>query len=169
MEPINKVYNIVQDAGMSRRPEYYSGRGAITCDLNEKQLFKIHEAIVKEFGEDAGKAFVKMVAGIKVLSATTFLQELYGLCYQDWKYQEHEDAPGISVPKDDKGNYNVEMGIFGMIAAMGNTRDETRQIRDHFLRCRGHKVKHDVEHMDNDGTIYYTDGQGRRMMRRGNR
>jgi hypothetical protein len=31
---------IIQDAGMSTRPEYYSGRGAITCDLNSDILEK---------------------------------------------------------------------------------------------------------------------------------
>ena len=30
------LYDIISDAGMSARPAFYSGRGAISCDLNSR-------------------------------------------------------------------------------------------------------------------------------------
>ena len=70
---MEKLKEIIRNNNMSTRPEYYSGRGATISDLNEKILFGIHKDLKKEFGESAGNGFVKMVNGIKVLSATAFL------------------------------------------------------------------------------------------------
>ncbi len=139
------IPSIVMDAGMSARPAYYSGRGATITDLTDKILFKIQADIKKHFGEKQAKAFVQMVANIKVLSATTFLQELYDLEARGWKVKpvKAKDASGVMVDKDDKtGEYNMTNGMFGMLAAMTHDgSDDTGRIRNNFLRSNGVKVE----------------------------
>jgi len=154
---MEKLFNIIRDNRMSTSPEYYSGRGATMSDLDYDILVGIHRGIEREFGVDAAKNFVNMVADIKVLSATTFLQELYNLFYSDWKYVEKEQhAHGVSVPKNEDGEYDMQAGMFGMIGMMtamfGNDRDDTEQIRGHFIRSNGHKPK--------GKTRYYSDEWG---------
>lgn len=143
---MEKLKEIIRNNNMSTRPEYYSGRGAIMCDLNGKILEGIYQGILKEFGKNAAKNFVKMVADIKVLSATTFLEELYMLFGNNWKYiNKKEHANGISVPKNENGEYDdrsVMSGIFGIFSAMSNNgRDETMAIKNYFLSQHGVKPK----------------------------
>ena len=148
---MEKLKEIIRNNNMSTRPEFYSGRGAITCDLNGKMLEGIYQGILKEFGETAAKNFVKMVADIKVISATTFLEELYMLCGNDWKYKnkrKSHQASGISVPKNENGEYDDKSmfsGMLGIFAAMSNGgRDETPMIKSYFLSQHGVKPKRNV-------------------------
>ena len=145
---MEKLKDIIRNNRMSTRPEYYSGRGAITCDLDGQMLEGIYQGIKKEFGAKPAQNFVKMVDDIKVLSATTFLEELYMLCGNGWVYKkkpkEHQ-ANGISIPKNEQGEYDdrsMMSGMLGMFAAMGNNgRDETPVIKNYFLSKHGVKLK----------------------------
>ncbi len=137
---MEKIKNILLKNNMCTRPEYYSGRGATTTDLTDKILFSIHADIKKEFGEEAAKAFVQMVANMKIMSATAFIEELYALYCSDWKLEKPIGASGIAVPKKENGEYDVEMGMFGMVEAMfSSDRDQSNEIRDHFLLRNGIK------------------------------
>ena len=153
------LHNIIRVNNMCTRPEYYSGRGATLSDLNDKILEGIHSDITTLFGEEAAKNYVKMVADIKVLSATTFLEELYQLFYNDWKYTEREThASGISIPKNEDGEYDensVMSGMLGMFAAMGNDKDDTASIKNRFLQLHGVKTNGGITHHDEFGNYYY--------------
>jgi hypothetical protein len=145
---MEKLKNIIRSNNMSTRPEYYSGRGAITCDLNGNMLEGIYQGIKKEFGELPAKNFVKMVANIKVLSATTFLEELYMLFGNDWKYTnkpKSHQANGISIPKNENGEYDERSAMSGMLgifaAISNNDRDETPAIKNYFISRHGIKLK----------------------------
>jgi len=146
MEGSEKLKDVIRSVpNMSTRPEYYSGRGATTTDLNNDILFAIQRGIREEFGEDAAKNFAIMVSEIKVLSATTFLQELYRLEGFDWKYtlQGKESETGIEVPMDEDGEYNAPMGMLGVqnaMASYGN--DDTYRIRYHFLNVNKLEPRH---------------------------
>lgn len=138
---MEKLKNIIRNNGMSTRPEFYSGRGATTADLNEKILFGIHKELKTEFGEKAAKGFVKMVRGIKVLSATAFLNGLYSLYLNNWKYDDRQPE-SIAIPKDENGEYNTTIGMIGVMESLfSNGRDNTQQIKSHFLKCNGCKPK----------------------------
>ena len=104
---------IVRNAGMSDRPEYYSGRGAITSDLNDKILEKTYELVQKEHGDDAAKHFAQMVADIQKLSATDFLNTLYNLESRNWKWDKRllGDGKGMDVGPDrgDRGREAIAM------------------------------------------------------------
>jgi hypothetical protein len=151
---MEKLKEIIRSCNMSTRPEYTSGRGAILCDLNGTQLEKIYQGILKEFGQKAADNYVKMVDDIKVMSCTTFLEELYMLCGNGWKYKKkpkERQAKGISVPKNENGEYDdrsMLSGMMGIFAAMSSGgRDETPQIKNYFLSRHGVKPKGDVVHI----------------------
>ena len=56
---MERLKDIIRNSNMSTRPEYYSGRGAILCDLNSDILQKIYLGIEKEFGKKAAKNYAK--------------------------------------------------------------------------------------------------------------
>jgi hypothetical protein len=138
-EIMQKLHTIIQKNKMSVRPAFYSGRGATLADLNGDILSGIHKGIQEELGPDAAKSFVCMVRDIKVLSATTFLNELYVLANNRWKYvKKDREAPGIDFEKDENGNHNLAQGLATIGAMMfGNDRDDTDHIRGRFLMNNG--------------------------------
>lgn len=138
---MEKLKEIIRNNKMSTRPEYYSGRGATISDLNEQILFGIHKDLKKQFGEDAGNGFIKMVNGIKVLSATAFLNGLYELFYNEWEYNERQ-PDSITIPKDKDGNYNSAVGMISVMESLFSCgRDDTQQIKYHFLCSNGVECK----------------------------
>src|SRR3989338_10146114 len=110
---------IAMNAGMSTRPEFYSGRGAIACDLNDKILEKVFQSVQKEYGEEAAKQFAQMVADVPKLSATDFLLTLYRLEVQDWKWSKRMlgNEKGIDVGPDygDGTREAVAMATIGSV------------------------------------------------------
>lgn len=150
---MEKLKQIIRNHSMNTRPEFYSGRGATLSDLNGEILFGIHKDLKKEFGKKAGIGFVKMVNGITVLSATAFLNGLYDLFYNNWKYNEKQPDQ-ITIPKDKDGNYNqVIAGIGIMESLFSKGRNDTQKIKYHFLYKNGIEPK--VEYMEN-GFCFYT-------------
>lgn len=148
--------NIIRNNNMSARPEFYSGRGAIMCDLNGEILENIHNDIEKEYGKDAAKNFIKMIADIKVLSATTFLEELYCLFNRNWKYaKKRKHASGISIQKNEDGQYDVMHGMLSIFSALTSDRDETMLIKSNFLSKHDIKPKKIKYHFDSGIEEYY--------------
>lgn len=151
---IEHLKQIIRDCKMSTRPEYYSGRGATMSDLTGEILFKIHNRIQEDFGARPGKAFVKLVESIKVLSATAFLNGLYDLYRNNWKLPKQQPS-GISVQKNEDGSYNEAHGMVGITSALFYCdRDDTQRIKSHFLAVNGCKPQVDRQ---KDGAIswYY--------------
>jgi hypothetical protein len=143
------IREIVQRAGMSDRPAFYSGRGATLSDLNSTILQKIHDGIVESFGEEAAKEYVQLVDEIEVMSATSFLVALYSLAWGGWKFDH------TMVSKD--GTYvDSEGSAWGTLLSglsRGN-RDDSSQIRGQFLRSKDVKMKR-VYERDEYGSFYY--------------
>ena len=121
--------------GMSVRPEFYSGRGAIRCDLNSQSLEKIWTCIQKNFGDEAAESFVIMVERMPKLTATDFLIALARLERGEWK------KPEVAARNDNKGFYFTAAGtakatVYAALSGMSEA-DETRSIRDPFLKNHG--------------------------------
>jgi len=131
---------IVVEAGMSDRPEYYSGRGAIACDLNDKILEKVFQGIKIEHGDEAARQFAQMVADIPKLSATDFLLSLYRLEGRDWRWDKkmmgNEKGVYVDGPTDEA---KISVGFATIAGALcgDSSRDETGYIRGEFLRRHG--------------------------------
>lgn len=148
---VEKLKEIIRKNGMSARPEYYSGRGATTCDLNSDMLFCIHKDIIDTFGEKAGKGFVDMVNGIKVISATAFLNGLYELFHNAWEYNDLQPQT-ISIQKDQDGNYDHNIGMVGIMETLFSSgRDDTNTIKSIFLASNG--IKQTYRYID--GHFYF--------------
>lgn len=130
--------DIVRKAGMSARPGFYSGRGALIDDLNYRLLTKINTTIKENYGENASKSFVQMVADIPTLSATDFLLALYRLEGNDWTWSEKllGNEKGRYFDNHDEAFGTVAAGLVGELGA-----DATQSIRNQFLRENGIRPK----------------------------
>lgn len=146
---MKNIEEIVREAGMSSRPEYYSGRGAISCDLNDKNLEGIYRGIKKNYGKKEADSYAQMVAKIPVLSATDFLLSLYKLTSHNWKLDKLKfgEEKGIYVDGDtDEQKYVVGMATIVETLCRDSKRDETAYIRSEFLR------KHNIKNPDGENS-----------------
>lgn len=126
---------IVYSAGMSDEPEYYSGRGATTSDLDGDILYNIYIQIKEKLGTNQANEFVTMVENLKELSATNFLNALYFLERNNWKYKQFRESK-IDLGCDRPGREAI---AFATIAeALFQTRysrpDQTEYIKREFFR-----------------------------------
>lgn len=135
--------DIVDMAGMSARPEFYSGRGASYGDLDSTKLTRIHAALVRYHGEAAGTAFVQMVADIGVLSATAFLQCLYRLEASDWVWDKSSNTVRhfCVLNDDEQPERTIAHGMANIVEMRSGPKvDNTEAIRGPFLQSHGFKV-----------------------------
>ncbi len=119
---------ILDSVGIGSRAAYYSGNGATLSDLRPEHLYKIHTMVLEHHGEKAASGFVKMVAEMKQLSATSFINEFKYLGRMNWEYKCLLGASSVDI--DGEGS------AFGTLASMmfgGNRSDDTEAIREQFL------------------------------------
>lgn len=120
---------------MSGRPEYYSGRGAITSDLNSKLLEMVCRGVKAEYGDEAAANFVQFVYDHGKLSATAFLTDFYSFVSRECVHipKEHKAIDEIGIgPDDDSREMNAMLGMMAFIGG-GSDRDETEAIRYDFI------------------------------------
>lgn len=139
---------IILHAGISDDPGYYSGRSATLSDLNSEILEKIYQGIRANYGEDAGNNFIQMVDEMERLSATAFLQSLYHLQRQRWKYTSN------MLTESDIYANSVGSAL-GTIASRlyKNDHDDTIEIKRAFLKNHGININ-GKRHLIN-GFVYY--------------
>ena len=117
---------IVQSVNLNCLPEYYKGRGARYNDLPGTKLANIHQKIQENLGRDAAKAFVAMVENVKVLSVKKFLESLYALEENNWKFSE---AIQTEI-NEKKENYGRMTAVYEYHESLC---DDTFAIRRSFL------------------------------------
>lgn len=113
--------------GMSSRPDFYSGRGAIMSDLDGNMLYAIYQKIAQKLGTEQANAFVTMVEKLETLSATNFLNALYALERNDWNLIKFNES-NVDVSSDGTAFATVSESLFNY------GRDDTEDIRLSFLR-----------------------------------
>ena len=145
---------IVYSIGMSARPEFYSGRGAVWYDLSGDKLFQIHSKIKEKIGTKQAAAFVTMVENLSELSATNFLNALYSLEANDWEYHPVSES-NIDVGPDGYGRMPVAMATIGT-SLFNLGRDDTDFIRDNFFAKIGYRGKNSKKESDIDFHYYYS-------------
>lgn len=138
MEKIS-AREIVRSVGMSDRPEYYSGRGATTSDLDGDKLYAIYQKITKELGTKQADAFVTMVKKLKTLSATNFLNSLYTLERCEWAENISFHESNIDIGPDGPGREAIAFATLAEALSGGShtRRDDTEYIKSSFLRKVG--------------------------------
>ncbi len=129
---------IISRCNMSPRPECYSGRGARLGDLNGDQLEAIYDLVKREYGDEAARNFVYLVAETDVLSATVFLNNFYRLGWNDWKrldLQPTTDLDQLDPGPDREDGSQAAVGQMMMANFLSGSmdRDETPAIRGQFL------------------------------------
>ena len=120
---------MVRNAGMSDRPEYYSGRRASRGDLNGEMLHNIYIQIKTEQGEGPAKEFVSMVENLQSLATTNFLNALYTLEQKGWKNSNYQES------SMDLGSDSRERDVLSfatVVSAMTSRPDETAYIKEEF-------------------------------------
>lgn len=117
---------IVQSEKLNSSPEYYKGRGARIYDLSGTKLANIHQKIKDNFGKNAAEEFVTMVKNVKVLSVKKFLESLYALEQNNWKFSE---AIQIEI-NEKKENYGKMSAVYEYHESVY---DDTFAIRRSFL------------------------------------
>ncbi len=150
---------------LSTRPEYYSGRGPNEGDLNSNHLKDLHRGIKVELGDAAAKAFVSMVEVLADMSATAFLNSLYRLESNGWRFDAslfNGSGDGIAHDGMRDGGVSAMCSIF---ATLGRDSDPERDrwrsdsIKAAFLRSVGSKVRQ----VGGFGYPYYGNGIACRM------
>lgn len=142
---------IVYSVGMPDRPEYYSGRGAMSCYLNGDQLYEIHTTIKKEIGTEQAVAFVSMIENLKTLSATNFLNSLYALEAREWVFVPASESDIDLGPDDER---RIATGIATIFAATSFSEwDETEDIRASFFQ----KIHYTPKIVKQERVEYYDD------------
>jgi hypothetical protein len=142
---------IVSVAGMSNRPEFYSGNGARYEYLNDAILEKIYQGIFRELGVGAAIAYVHMVADTPILKPTDFLLNLYRLEGHNWKWDKSllSDQKGVDVGPDSKDSARVAIGLTTIGNTLGNSEvDDTEYIRRKFL------LRHGINTRSNQNSKY---------------
>lgn len=133
---------IVRSVGMSDRPEYYSGRGATTSDLDGDKLYAIYQKITKELGTKQADAFVTMVKKLRTLSATNFLNSLYDLERCEWVENISFHESNIDIGSDGPGREAMAFATLAEALSGGShtRRDDTEYIKSSFLRKVGFEI-----------------------------
>ena len=137
--PIITMEELVRKAGMSSRPEYYSGRGVKVCDLSGEQLFMIYKGIKENLGERQAEAFVNMIEKLQSLSATNFLNCLYVLEASDWVLMNFEEDD-VDIGPDTCGRTTTAIATFAE-AFSSSYGDATDYIRNTFFKLIDHPIK----------------------------
>jgi hypothetical protein len=135
---------------MSTRPEFYSGRGATTSDLNSSLLELIYAGVKQEAGDEAAANFVQFVCDFDKLAATTFLNEFYAFCDCGCTYtpRKHSAIDELDPGPDNDSRDVVGLGM--MMSAMSGMmdRDETESIRNAFLANHRSEFKPHHDHQN---------------------
>lgn len=132
-----KMSEILRSNQMSTRASYYAGRGVITSDLNEGQLFAIHKSIQKEFGENSAKSFIYMVRDISDLSASNFLEALELLETNSFEWKPELFSSAEKFPVDTKNPVGMGIGLFLTINSNETKEsilEKSNSLKFHFLK-----------------------------------
>jgi len=127
---------VLMRSGMSRRPEFYSGRGARLSDLDDERLESIWSGIRAARGGDAAQAFALMVASMPEISATDFLLALSALEGNAFAW----DA--ALLPKAGGVYATDPVSAMCTVADAGRRGGDTLLIRGRFLK------RHGIDHVD---------------------
>ena len=99
---------------------YYSGRPPSESDLNSEMLEGIYAGMKAEFGEHVASNFVRFVAKLRDLSASSFIVAFERFARNGWKEINITQLKGDRTELSAHGDalYGQAMGLLGMM--LGN-------------------------------------------------
>lgn len=111
------ISEILRRAGLTSRPEYFSGRGE--GDITSEHLIKLHKLILEHKGVSAAENFVFMVKGINELTGTSFIKKVLKLDASKYKWQSDFNDSKIlndNVELDMDNNLQVVATITSLLS-----------------------------------------------------
>jgi len=111
---------------MSTRPEFYSGRGVTTTDLNVKLLTLIDQGLTADFGNDVHLKFCQFLEALSDLSATNFLNQFY-CWFGQWELPTGLRETDIDVGPDD--GHRETIAFCTVLGVRGRGADPDRHER----------------------------------------
>ena len=140
---------LLNEAGMSDRPGYYSGRAATTSDIRPGALAKIHKSIKLGISPAAADEFVKMIKDLPDLAATKFILSLNALERNGWVWDNSLTPDSANYPD----SYGSALGtIFEAMGDRGNHLGETILIKQGFLISIGRPATYEAFRYSNKRT-----------------
>ncbi len=130
-EPLEVIKRIVNTSGLDNNPGYYSGRGAIQCDLSGKKLNAIYQKLMS-IDEKKALSFVKMTFEMPTLGATEFLISLYRLAQNGYNLHNTK-LSGDNVDFGcARGSEYAGVAIGTIMSSSIRRYDETNEIKREF-------------------------------------
>ena len=102
------------------RASFYTGRGVTYSDLNAEMLEGIYQGLKRDVGQQEATNFAKLVANLKDLSASAFIQAFERFWYGDCKNVDIQ-ADGDQITGNDEER-EVEAFILVTNALFGGSR-----------------------------------------------
>ncbi len=89
---------------------YYAGRGPTQSDLNSRILEKFYVGIKNDFSQEAATNFVRLVAGLKDLSASAFIIAFEAFARSGFK------STKIQQRSEDRDSASSRLQAFAVVA-----------------------------------------------------
>lgn len=133
------IREILTLSGVHPEPSHYSGRPATLSDLNSKILDKIFRDIAENISKEAADNYLQLVDELEYLSATAFLNMIYRLEQNEWKFDYSLAQNNSNTSYTSPGTM---FGTFGSRLEQSNRgrNDVTIDIKREFLRNHGIKI-----------------------------
>lgn len=140
-------YDFPRGAGMSLRPEFYSGRGVWAMDVTVEKLAILYEGIrggelVGCFPKGAAEAFAQMVAHSPSLTGTAFVTNLLTLDERAYVWDDTFPISGesIDIPHEEEKGREI-IAFASLFGDSDPVQDEIQSVslKENFFR----RVKRD--------------------------
>ena len=139
------IRRIITTSGLSDRPEYYSGRGAMICDLNSNMLYLIYKKLAR-LDSNKGLNMAKMTLEMSTLGATEFLENLYSLAYNNYDLEKIKLSSDNVSFGNSRGDSMFAIGLASLASTLGTPRtDVTPSIKESFINMLPEKVINNID------------------------
>ena len=139
------IRRIITTSGLSDRPEYYSGRGAMLCDLNSNMLYLIYKKLAR-LDSNKGLNMVKMTLEMSTLGATEFLENLYSLAANNYDLEKIKLSSDNVSFGNSRGNSMFANGLASLASSLSSTRgDATPSIKECFINKIPEEVINNID------------------------
>jgi len=124
----NIARQILLTSGLNDRASYYSGRGVMYCDLNEKNLVAIFEKLLK-LDISYAVEFVEMVRKMETLGATEFINSFIDFANKGFKSNTSKtEGSNISL-EGVHGEARDAVAFTSIFSTMSRGNDRDYQVR----------------------------------------
>lgn len=139
------IRRIITTSGLSDRPEYYSGRGAMLCDLNGNMLYLIYKKLAR-LDPNKGLNMAKMTLEMETLGATEFLENLYSLAANNYDLEKIKLSSDNVSFGNSKGRSMYAIGLATIASTLGTPRtDATPSIKECFINKLPEEVINNID------------------------